>query len=211
MPPQPMSKPFWESYDSDSDESDDDGEYDDVMRFMDIISRGESSNDTSEEKKLFGMKMTPTKDKKLKPVFHVMALIGAGFICHVQPDTLQLKLSEMLIKAIKHVSPSDQAAQRASLAFFIDRGYLELCAAQDIKITNLIQIMESMGVKFLGTCKDTQAFPFKIVDLNESPSTTVENGKPIVQGYGTRTSFKCRTGNKTATVSRHGMGKMRFF
>ncbi len=28
--------------------------------------------------KKYGMKQTPTKDKKLKPVMHVMALIGAG-------------------------------------------------------------------------------------------------------------------------------------
>ena len=157
--------------------------------------------------KQYGMKMTPTKDKKLKPVFHVMALIGAGFISYIHPDTRNLKLGEMLTTAIKHVAPSEH--QLPTLAFFIDRGYLELCQAQSVKITNLIQIMELHGVKFLGTSKDSESFPFKIVDLNDSSSTTVVNGRPIIQGYGTRTSFTAKSDNKTAVVMKHGGGKIR--
>ena len=94
--------------------------------------------------------MTPTKEKKLKSVFHVMVVIGAGYISWVHPDTLQLKLGAMLKKAINDVSPTGQAAQQASLAFFIDRGYLELANTQGVNITNLVKIMESMGVKCIG-------------------------------------------------------------
>ena len=86
--------------------------------------------------KQFGMKMTPTKDKKLKPVFHVMAVVGAGYISWIHPDVLQLKLADMMKKAIEDVSPSGQAAERASLAFFIDRGYLELAKAQGLNLSN---------------------------------------------------------------------------
>ena len=58
--------------------------------------------------KQHGMKQTPTKDKKLKPVHHVMALIGAGYVCYVAPDLLKMKLGEMLKKAINHVLPHRQ-------------------------------------------------------------------------------------------------------
>ena len=77
---------------------------------------------------------------------------------------------------------------------------------QDVR--NLIQIMEGLGVKYLGTMKDSKAFPFSIVDLNEL-KVAVENNRPIVQGYGTRTSFTARKGNTTATVMRHGAGRVR--
>ena len=105
--------------------------------------RGNSWADVDDDKipncsplfKEYGMKMTPTKDKKLKPVFHVMAVIGAGYITYVTPDLVGLKLSEMLKKAIEHVSPNDQKALRATMALFIiDRGYLELCQAQGVEV-----------------------------------------------------------------------------
>ena len=67
--------------------------------------------------------------------------------------------------------------------------------------------MEALGVKFLGTIKDSKSFPFQIVDLNDSPNT-VSNGRPVVQGYGTRTSFTARSGDKVASVMRHGAGKV---
>ena len=152
--------------------------------------------------------MTPTKDKKLKPVFHIMAVVGAGYICWIHPDVLQLKLADMMKKVIEDVSPSGQSAERASLAFFIDRGYLELAKAQGLNILNRIQVMERFGVKCLGTVKDSKSFPFDIVDLNEQPSQVVNN-RPTLQAYGTRSSYTARSGNSTAFVLRHGMGKIR--
>eukprot|EP00984_Skeletonema_dohrnii_P032459 scaffold26691_cov108-Skeletonema_dohrnii-CCMP3373.AAC.1 len=158
--------------------------------------------------KRHGMKLTPTKDKKLKPVFHVMALIGAGYICWTEPDVLQLRLVDMLEKAIKHVAPTNSPSQRASLAFFINRGYLQLAEKQGVEITNLIQLMEKMGVKYLGTIKDSPSFPFMIVDRNEK-DVKVVGRKAVIQAYGTRTSVAAKRGGTTAKVMTHGMGKIR--
>ena len=55
--------------------------------------------------KQHGMRQTPTKDKKLKPVNHGMALIGDGYVCYVAPDLLKMKLGEMMEKSINHVPP----------------------------------------------------------------------------------------------------------
>ena len=55
----------------------------------------------------YGMKQTPTKDKKLKPVFHVMATVGSGHICYLTPDIIGIKLGDMLKTAIQHVCPSE--------------------------------------------------------------------------------------------------------
>ena len=76
-----------------------------------------------------------------------------------------------------------------------------------MKITNLVQIMELMGIKFLGTVKDCKSFLFQIINVNDS-GDTVLNGCPVIQGYGTRTSFKSRSGSKIASVMRHGTGKV---
>lgn len=138
--------------------------------------------------KSYGMKTTPTKDKKKKPVFHLMATIGTGHIIYTAPDKLKLKLGDMLRTAINHVSPSDQEGLRALLAFFIDRGYMELAKQQNVAVTNLIQIMLEMKVKFLGTVKNTWSFPFQFVDINET-GKTVQDNRYVVQTYGMRTNF----------------------
>ena len=70
-----------------------------------------------------------------------------------------------------------------------------------------------MGVKFLGTLKNTEAFPFHIEDVNVKRATTINN-KVIVQCYGTRSSFECRTkvGGEhklKVVVVRHGTGRLR--
>ena len=129
------------------------------------------------------MKWTPMKDKKFKPVFHAMAVVGAGYIAHVMPDILKLKLADMLRSTINHVSPTRQESQCAQLAFFIDRGYLELAQILGVKILNSIQVMESMRVKFLVMIKESKLFPFQIVDLKES-NVAMVNGRPVVQVYG---------------------------
>ena len=75
--------------------------------------------------KEYGMRTIPTKDKKLNPVSHVMATVGTGFICWFAPDKLGMRLGDMMRNAIIAVCPSGKPALRASLALFIDRGYLE--------------------------------------------------------------------------------------
>ena len=60
------------------------------------------------------------KRKKLNLVFHVIVTVGSGCICYLTPDIIGIKLGDMLKTAIKHVCPSEQAAQRALFALFID-------------------------------------------------------------------------------------------
>ncbi|KAL7531815.1 hypothetical protein ACHAWF_003920, partial [Thalassiosira exigua] len=156
----------------------------------------------------YGMKRTPTKDKKLKPVFHVMAVIGTGYVCYVAPDLINVKLGVMLKTAIKHVLPEEQESIRSLHCFFLDRGYLEIAKAQHVDITNLIQIMETEKVKWLGTMKESNSFPFSVVDVKEATERSPRN-RPTIQAYGTRSSFSARSGARTATVMRHGAGKVR--
>ena len=158
--------------------------------------------------KKYGMRMQPTKEKKLKPVFHLMAVIGAGYICWMGPDMQGMSLGDMLKRAINHVCPSRQAAVRAMLDLFIDRGYLELAKAQGLDPTNLIQIMEGEGVKFLGTMKDSLSFAFQIVDVNNTGERVVNN-RPVVQAWGIRTNFVAHSGKIQASVMRHGANRVR--
>lgn len=82
-------------------------------------------------------------------------------------------------------------------------------------MTNLIQIMQWMNVKFLGTVKDRKSFPFQFVDVNET-GTKSHNKRLIVQTYGMRIDFVARmrsstgsSNNVQASVLRHGAGKTR--
>ena len=47
-------------------------------------------------------------------------------------------------------------------------------------LTLVILIMEKMGVKFLGIVKDSKLFPVKIVELNETSSTIIDDGRPNI-------------------------------
>ncbi|KAL7459526.1 hypothetical protein ACHAWC_011246 [Mediolabrus comicus] len=158
----------------------------------------------------YGMKRTPTKDKKLKPVFHVAATTGSGNICHIRPDTIGLQLGEMLRTAILQLCPD--AALRQTLALFLDRGYLDLAKRQEVKVTNLIQIINDLGAKFLGTVKNSEKFPFQLVDVNEDGNIVV-NKRAKLQMYGHRSFWTARStmGGTAiqASVGRHGGGRMR--
>ena len=77
------------------------------------------------------MKRTPTKEKKLKPVFHVAAATGSCQIIHIFPDTIQLKLADMLSNMIRELIPNPE--HRPLHAFFIDREYLELAKEQNVR------------------------------------------------------------------------------
>ena len=104
-----------------------------------------------------------------------------------------MKQSEMLKNAISSLCPQGNAELRANLTFFIDRGYLEISKNQNKdNVTNLVQLMLRMGVKFLGTLKNTEALPFHIEDVNVKRGSNINN-KVIVQSYGTRSAFDSRT------------------
>ena len=69
---------------------------------------------------------------------------------------------------------------------------LEFAKHQTGTVTNLMQIMQEHGVKFLGTIKNYNAFPFEFVEVNEN-GKHVNNGKSVVQTLGTRTNFVARS------------------
>ena len=168
-------------------------------------------NNCSPKWKPYGFKRTPTKEKKEKPVIHTAATVGSGHICRVMPDTIGLKLADMLKETIEKLCPNP--SQRSNLCLFLDRGYLDLAKAQEVDITNLIQIICDLDCKFLGTVKDSAKFPFIFVEVNED-GKTVRNKRMMLQVYGRRSVWVARSkrsGGKTiqASVLRHGAGKKR--
>ena len=117
----------------------------------------------------------------------------------------------MLKSVIQQLMPTDQPAMRAQLCLFIDLGCCEIAKVQNNQVTNLIEIMEEMNVKFQGTTKKRNAFPFQFVEVNMDGKCTVK-GKVVAQTYGMRTNFVATTKSNCliqASVLRHGMGKRR--
>ena len=119
-------------------------------------------NNTLSTWKLYGIqthpkedkKMKPTNDKKMKPDIHTVASIETGMIWALKPETIGMKLGEILKELIQSVLPSDQPTLRAQLSFFIDQGYLEIAKSQSSQVANLIQIMEEVNVMFCRTIKN---------------------------------------------------------
>lgn len=156
--------------------------------------------------------MTQTKDKKLKPVIHTGACVGAEFIVAIYPHTIGSNLCNMMNEMVNTMDPSRNDAIRSQIKIFIDRGYLQLAKPQVEPVTNLIQLMQNnLKVRFLGTIKKTPVFPF-IIDVNNTENSTRCRGeKVIINTYRHRTSFIClsRTKNTKIVVFRHGFGKSR--
>ena len=100
---------------------------------------------------------------------------------------------------------------RSQLVLFLDRGYLDIAKPQNSdNITNLIQLMMRLGVRFVGTVKNTAAFPFLIHDHNLEKTKTCNN-KVVLQSYGIRSQFSCETKNGSkmkVSVLRNGIGKI---
>eukprot|EP00804_Cyclotella_cryptica_P030262 CCRYP_017123-RA/>CCRYP_017123-RA protein AED:0.36 eAED:0.43 QI:0/0/0/1/0/0.5/2/0/182 len=129
-------------------------------------------------------------------------------ICVLKPEVIHRRLGDILKSVIQQLMRIDQPAILAQLCLFIDWGYLEIAKAQNNQVTNLIQIMEEMNVKFLGTVKNNNAFPFQSVEVNMDGKQIV-NGKVVAQTYGMRTNFMATTKSNRpiqASVLRHGMG-----
>merc|ERR1712060_955138 len=51
----------------------------------------------------YGCRQTPTKDKKLKPVIHLMASVSTGYLIWMCPDTLQTTQSDMVDQLLNQV------------------------------------------------------------------------------------------------------------
>ena len=162
--------------------------------------------------KLHGWRTQPTKDKKLKPVIHLMASVSTGWIIWLSPQKMVFRLSDMLKNTIDTVLLSGQVAMILQLVLFLDRGYLEISKNQNAdNITNLIQLMMRLGVRFVGTVKNTPSFPFIIHDHNIEKIRTSQN-KVVLQSYEIRSHFSCYTKIGTTmkvSVLRNGIGKIR--
>ena len=163
--------------------------------------------------KRFGWRLVPTKDMKLKPVFHLMASVACGFIVWMYPNKLITRNNVMLREAVNAVVPSGQPAIRSTLTMFLDRGYFEISKPQTGEhITNLIQLLNRLGVRFLGTVKDTNALPFLVQDKNTTGKRMINN-KAVTQSYGIRTRFSCTSNVRNEKISvsvlRNGVGKIR--
>ena len=96
---------------------------------------------------------------------------------------------------------------------FLDRGYFEISKPQTGEnITNLIQLLNRLGVRFLGTVKDTNALPFLVQDKNTTGKRIINN-KAITQSYGMRTRFSCTSNVRNEKISvsvlRNGVEKIR--
>lgn len=162
----------------------------------------------------YGMRTTPTKDKKLKPVIHVMATVGSGFVVFFYADTIFRTQISMMTAAIDALKDANVLLQQ--VVFFLDRGYLQLSKEQrQTFVTNLVQYLTDHEAMFCGTIKNTPAFPF-IIDDNAMCHTNdqkarVRSKKAVLQKYGMRTSFTAKKGraNLKVVVARHGLGKLR--
>ena len=100
---------------------------------------------------LYGCRVTPTKDKKLKPVNHLMVSVATGYLIWICPDTLETTQADMIRTAIREVFRTNSPAQRASHCLLLDRGYLKYAKAQNLDVTNLIQILRDANFKYHGT------------------------------------------------------------
>ena len=92
----------------------------------------------------------------------------------------------MLWDEITHVIPLRNPTLQSSFVPFMDRGDLEI--TKNItreEITNQIQTMIHISVKFFGTIKHLYYLPFTIEQYNESKKPNVCNNS-IVQLYGIR-------------------------
>jgi hypothetical protein len=149
---------------------------------------------TSNAWKDYGWRRIPTKDKKLKPVVHLVSTVGGGFILMSFPERLSRPVSEVIANALKALSTTDEplhAALMEKIVWVIDRGYMQLAKQQPgAERTTIIQILEGCGAKYLSTCKDTPAFPFE-VDLISQKDDCIQSNKkrPVISAYGTRSAY----------------------
>ena len=142
-----------------------------------------------------------------------MPSISTGMILWIYPEKIGMNRNEMFRSAVDSISPSGNESLQANLIFFIDRGYLEIAKNQNVEnVSNMVQLMLYLGVKFLGTLKNTPVFLFRLEDLNYKRMTN-HNNKVVAQCYGTRNFFiaRIKIGGSLlkAAVLRHGMGRVR--
>lgn len=75
--------------------------------------------------------------------------------------------------------------------------------------------MRDLGVKFLGTIKNSLKYPFYFIEINENGKPSID-GRAVIQLYGMRSSWTATSRNPKknhdviqASAFRHGQGKVR--
>jgi hypothetical protein len=162
---------------------------------------------------LYGIKLIPTKTRKKKPVVHLVGSIGTGFLISMSLELIDFSLSESIGKTVENLVGNKTSATAQKMIIFIDRGYLQLAKEQDpLRRTNIVQVLQDKGVKFLGTAKTTASFPmFEDTSQGDVSNNVVVNGRVAIPIRGTRSVFAAtnRSTKVTALMMRHGMGKER--
>lgn len=166
----------------------------------------------------FGIRTIPTKTKKQKPVIHLVCSVGTGLLLVPRLETSHSPVHKIVSKAIDFLNEresgeSPDASVSSELRVFIDRGYLALSKPQDMdRATNITQILQSKGVKFLGTCRKTSSFPFIDVE-GPVPATPVRGSQTIINRNGRRSTYTAQRYQNgdfvAAMMMRHGAGKHR--
>ena len=102
---------------------------------------------------------------KLKPVFYLMASVACDFIVWMYSNKSITRLDIMLRDAINAVVSPGKPAIRSTLTIFLGRGYFEIAKTQSGEnMTNLIQLLCRLGVRFLGIVEESATLPCSIQD-----------------------------------------------
>ena len=85
---------------------------------------------------------------------------------------------------------------------------MELAKHQKVNVSNLIQILGDLMVKWLSTVKDSSSFPFVFTERNEDGKYVI-NKRAVIQMYGMRSSFVARQVRSNAKVQTWSSGTVK--
>ena len=92
------------------------------------------------------------KGEKQKPVVHCMASVSTSCLIWLHPERIDMGQCDMLKDTVTALCPQRNASIRK---FFIDHSYLNILKNQNKdNVTNLVQLLLRIGIKFLGTFKN---------------------------------------------------------
>ena len=107
-----------------------------VRKALTKADRPASERDDSMPAYSFDPLITPTKDKKLKPVNHLQATTAGGYITMMIPDTLNLQMKDMLKESIDHLVPPGPGSEavRSALVFSLIVGTSRLPSTKTVRL-----------------------------------------------------------------------------
>ena len=108
-------------------------------------------------------------------------------ICVVKPETIGMKVMDMLRTVIKHLPPTDHPFIRSMLTILIDRGYLEISKTQACCDTSNSNYRRDY-VEFFRTIKYNLVLPFQFIELHINGMRVV-NDNVIAKSYWMQTNI----------------------